>query len=415
MARKGTHQLNMDGETLIQIEGVGKKYCRSLKRSVWYGVQDIAREIAGLAIPTDRLRADEFWALRDLSLEVRRGECLGIVGPNGAGKSTLLKLISGIFMPDIGTVRVRGRVGALIEVGAGFHPMLTGRENIYINGAVLGMPRREIDRKFDEIVAFSGLEEFLDMPVKHYSSGMYVRLGFAVAAHVEPDILLIDEVLAVGDMAFTAKCLRHVSALKERCAVLLVSHDMRNITRMSDNVLYLRGQRTALLASPDEAIQRLREDMLTRPASEAKQGHESLEIVDVRLDRPLAVYRQFEDIAIGIHLDVKADGLAPVLNVAVHRSDGVHCFGILSKPMKQDLKPGQHIVVLKLLQVALMPGQHEISVFVLDEDQTGLIAFHERALSFMVVGDERTRGVYTPAHQWMLEKTEDVRRDLRLG
>jgi homopolymeric O-antigen transport system ATP-binding protein len=401
----------MGGEPLIRLEGVSKKYCRTLKRSVWYGMQDIAREIAGLAVPADRLRADEFWALRDLSLEVRRGECLGIVGPNGSGKSTLLKLISGIFPPDTGTVKVRGRVGALIEVGAGFHPMLTGRENIYINGAVLGMRKSEIDRKLDEIVAFSGLEEFLDMPVKHYSSGMYVRLGFAVAAHVEPDILLIDEVLAVGDMAFTAKCLRHVSALKQRCAVLLVSHDMRNIARMSDNVLYLSNRRSALLSHPEEAIQKFREDALSMPSDGAQQSHESVEIADVQLDRPSAVYRQFEDITVSIHVDIKMAGITPVFNIAVHRSDGVHCFGILSEPVKNGVRPGRHEVILKLLRVSLMPGQHYISVFVLDEKQTGLLAFHEQSVSFVVVGDERTRGVYMPEYRWLFDSGDCARRD----
>ncbi len=407
MVDTGRAGLGMGEHTLVRLEGVGKKYCHSLRRSIRYGLQDIARELVGLRVPAGRLRRDEFWALRDMTMDIRRGECLGIIGPNGAGKSTLLKLIDGIFPPDAGLARVRGRVGALIEVGAGFHPMLTGKENIYISGSVLGMKKREIDRKFDEIVAFSELEDFLDMPVKHYSSGMYVRLGFAVAAHVEPDILLIDEVLAVGDMSFTAKCLRHLSGLKQRCAVLLVSHDMRNISRMSDRVLYLDGSGSMLLSSPDKAIEQFRADSVTHAAGGNNHSHGPVDIKGVRFDRPIAVYSQSEDVTITIRVDLRTGGVSPVFNVAVHRGDGVHCFGVLSEPSESDLLPGEYEVTLQLLDVSLMPGRHEVSVFVLDRDQTALLAFHERIASFVVTGDERTHGVYMPQHQWRTTRSGD--------
>ena len=193
---------SMTNDTVIKVENVSKKYCRSLKHTMMYGMQDIARNSIGLKSCSDTLREGEFWALNDVSFEVKKGETLGIVGANGSGKSTLLKLLNGIFMPDKGRIEINGRVGALIEVGAGFHPMLTGRENIYVNGAILGMSKKEIDKKFDEIVDFADIGDFIDSPVKHYSSGMYVRLGFAIASHADLDILMVDEVLAVGDFRF---------------------------------------------------------------------------------------------------------------------------------------------------------------------------------------------------------------------
>jgi len=184
----------MDKETLVQVKNVSKKFCRDLKKSLLYGAQDIAGEFLGYYGRNAQLRPEEFWALKDISFDLKRGECLGIIGKNGSGKSTILKLINGLLKPDAGRVTVRGRVGALIELGAGFNPILTGRENIYINGAVLGLGKREIDKKLDQIIDFSELEEFIDMPVQSYSSGMKVRLGFSIAAQMDPDILIIDEV-----------------------------------------------------------------------------------------------------------------------------------------------------------------------------------------------------------------------------
>jgi lipopolysaccharide transport system ATP-binding protein len=230
----------MSKDILIQAEGTGKKFCRSLRRSMVYAVKDVAADVLRLPVTTDRLRKDEFWAVGDVSFSVKRGECLGVIGANGAGKSTLLKLLGGIIAPDQGRITVRGRVGALIELGAGFHPVLTGRENVYISGALLGLSKKEMDRKFDEIVAFAELEEFIDTPVKFYSSGMYVRLGFAVCAHIDPDILLIDEVLAVGDNRFRARCTRQIEKnLSNGAAVIFVSHNMNEIVRVCDRAMWL--------------------------------------------------------------------------------------------------------------------------------------------------------------------------------
>ncbi len=245
----------MGDDIVVKADGVSKKFCRDLKRSMRYGFWDVLRDTVGLRVPSERLRKKEFWALDGVSFEIKRGERFGIIGPNGSGKTTILKIISGIYGPDKGSVTVKGRVGALIAVGAGFHPQLTGRENIYINGSILGMSRREIRSKFDRIVAFSGLEDFLDTPVKFYSSGMFVKLGFAVAAHCEPDILLVDEVLAVGDIAFQAKCLNRLEELKKQgVTTLLVSHHMPKIGSFCERVLYLAEGRAKVIAEPHVAI-----------------------------------------------------------------------------------------------------------------------------------------------------------------
>ncbi len=230
-------------EVLISAEGVSKKFCKDLKKSLWYGVQDLGSSLFGNNEERD-LRNGEFWAVKNIDFEVKRGECLGLIGHNGAGKSTLLKMLNGLIKPDRGSIEMRGRVGALIELGAGFNPILTGRENIFNNAAILGFTKQETQAKFDEIVAFSEIEEFIDTPVQFYSSGMRVRLGFAVAAQMEPDVLLIDEVLAVGDMGFVLKCFNKMDKLLQNTAMILVSHGMPQIARMCTNILLMEKGET---------------------------------------------------------------------------------------------------------------------------------------------------------------------------
>jgi lipopolysaccharide transport system ATP-binding protein len=258
----------MEGDLVIRAEGLGKKYLIShaarqeryvaLRDVVGDGVKALGARLSRLArgapIVSGRT-VEEFWALKELNFEVRRGEVLGIIGRNGAGKSTLLKILSRITEPSAGQVTINGRVASLLEVGTGFHPELTGRENIFLNGAILGMTRAEIRRKFDEIVAFAEIEQFLDTPVKRYSSGMYVRLAFAVAAHLEPDIVVIDEVLAVGDAEFQRRCLGKVSevALGGR-TVLFVSHNMGAIRSITSRCLLFDRGRIRLDAPSADAV-----------------------------------------------------------------------------------------------------------------------------------------------------------------
>jgi lipopolysaccharide transport system ATP-binding protein len=303
-----------DDEVLVRVEGVSKKFCRSLKKSLWYGVCDIAgellpgrkrqrvagselrvareeAEVAGSELlvasgntsaegasgpatsypplvtsPTGEasLRDGEFWAVQDVSFELRRGECLGLIGHNGAGKTTLLKMLNGLIKPDAGTITMRGRVGALIALGAGFNPILTGRENIYINGSVLGLSKKEIDAKIDEIIDFAEIGEFLDMPVQNYSSGMTVRLGFAVASSLDPDVLLIDEVLAVGDTDFREKCILRVSKMLSKCAVIFVSHNDVIMSRICSRGLYMKKGRLILSAPIDDALRSYQHDQIAK-------------------------------------------------------------------------------------------------------------------------------------------------------
>ncbi len=244
----------MGDEVLIQVENVSKKFCLSLKSSLWYGIQDIASELVGRKYE-HCLRPKEFWALKDVSFELKRGESLGLIGSNGAGKSTLLKLLNSLIKPDEGRIIVRGKIGALIELGTGFNPILTGRENIYANAAILGMSKQEVDRVFDDIVDFSGVIDFIDTPVQNYSSGMQVRLGFGVAAYLNPDILVVDEVLAVGDIAFQRKCLkRMMQYLKSGGILILVSHNMHLVQSICNRTLVLERGKTYFQGSVEQGI-----------------------------------------------------------------------------------------------------------------------------------------------------------------
>ena len=251
----------MSGEILVRVENVSKRFCRDLKRSLWYGVQDIGGELFSRDVTKPSLRPDEFWALKDISFELRRGQCLGLIGCNGAGKSTLLKLLNGLMKPDHGRIAITGNVGALIELNAGFNPILTGRENIYINASVLGIPKRRVNRILDEIIDFSGIKEFIDTPVQYYSSGMRVRLGFSIATLVmEPDVLLLDEVLAVGDAHFRSKCYNRIGQLRASSAVIFVSHTMEQVAQICDLCLLLEKGCMSYFGEVSKGIQRYLED-----------------------------------------------------------------------------------------------------------------------------------------------------------
>ncbi|MGH6875968.1 MAG: ABC transporter ATP-binding protein, partial [Rhizomicrobium sp.] len=237
------------GDTAIEVEGLSKRY--------HLGEEVTGRRfLAGLVGRSGRCAEDELWALKDVSFNVAHGEAVGIVGRNGAGKSTLLKVLSRITPPTTGHALVRGRLSSLLEVGTGFHPELTGRENIFLNGAIIGMSRQEIERKFDEIVAFAGIERFLDTPVKRYSSGMYVRLAFGVAAHLEPDILVVDEVLAVGDAGFQRKCLQTLDRMSGQHSrtILFVSHNLQAIRTFCTRAILLDAGRVVMDDSVDKVL-----------------------------------------------------------------------------------------------------------------------------------------------------------------
>lgn len=250
------------GPPVISVDKVSKKFCRNLKRSLFYGVKDIAADLTGGRQHSDRLRPQEFWALQSIDLRLYSGQAIGLVGTNGAGKSTLLRIISGLIKPDTGIVRIRGRLAPLIALGAGFNPILTGRENIYANMSILGLKTSQIEQRFQDVVDFAEIEEAIDAPVQTYSSGMAARLGFACAIYTEPDILLIDEVLAVGDARFKAKCYRRLFELRQKgVAFILVNHNPQAILNICDRAIYLSGGRLIAEGEVDSIISQYEKDL----------------------------------------------------------------------------------------------------------------------------------------------------------
>jgi lipopolysaccharide transport system ATP-binding protein len=323
----------------------------------------------------------ELWALKDVSFEVQPGEAVGVIGHNGAGKSTLLKVLSRITHPTSGEVVTRGRVGSLLEVGTGFHHELTGRENVFLNGAILGMRRREIEQRFDEIIDFAEIGEFLDTPVKRYSSGMYVRLAFSVAAHLNPDILLIDEVLAVGDLRFQRKCMEHAKRLRERnSTVLLVSHNMFAIKAMCTRAVYMSHGNACFIGSPEEAISLYEKDSRITTASWARDvaGADgtgaAVFVTDIETlssdGRPKVVFEYGEQIRLRMRFVARRPLADANFSVAFIRSDNVACcnHNTVMDGCRIDLAEGEGTVELLTPPLKLVSEMYTIHVLVWDRE-----------------------------------------------
>jgi ABC-type polysaccharide/polyol phosphate transport system ATPase subunit len=269
----------MSDDVLVRVDNVSKRFCRSLKRSLWYGLQDLGSELGGRrhggggGLPQSsadvELRKDEFWAVKDVSFELRRGECLGLIGRNGAGKTTLLRMLNGLIKPDTGRITINGRVGALIALGAGFNPILTGKENIYTSAAVLGFSSRESAMLIDKIIDFAEIGDFIDSPVQSYSSGMQVRLGFAAAIFMEASIILLDEVLAVGDATFRSKCYSALNKMKKNGgSFILVTHSEIAMKTIANKALYLRSaDKSCLIGDPNMIYEKYNQDSGLRKQS----------------------------------------------------------------------------------------------------------------------------------------------------
>lgn len=251
-----------NGKPLIEARGLSKRFCRDYQKSLIYGLFDVAGEIFRLRAPATRLRPAEFWALTNIDLTLNRGDAIGIVGRNGSGKTTLLRILAGTIKPTSGSVTRRGRIAPMLALGAGFNPVLSGRENIFVNMAILGLKRDEIKRRFDEVVAFSGIEESLDAPVQNYSSGMVARLGFACAVHTAPDIMLVDEVLAVGDWFFQEKCRERIRSMRdEGTAFVIINHSPQMIVDSCQNAIYLSAGRCVAAGDAKEVVRKYGEDI----------------------------------------------------------------------------------------------------------------------------------------------------------
>lgn len=349
-----------------------------------------------------RRPAETFWALRDVSFEIQPGETVGLIGPNGAGKSTVLKLAARVLEPTSGQVVVRGRVAALLELGIGFHPELTGRENIFLSGAFLGIPRREMVRRLDAIVAFAELEDYIDVPVKHYSSGMYVRLAFAVSVYLDAEILLVDEVLAVGDAAFQQKCLDHLSALQRSgVTVLLVSHDLNAVQRLCHRALWFDHGRIRMEGVPAEVVQAYLDDVRRRDeralvahnqgGAFPRRGSGRLRIERVYLEDAAGIERyQFETgETVRIRLRYRASERIerPIFGLAVYRHDGVHICGPNTAFSGFEIPwvDGEGEIIYTIPSLPLLEGTYLISVSATDERDAEMFDYHDRAYVFRVV------------------------------
>lgn len=394
-------------ETLVTVSNVSKKFCRNLKRSLWYGVQDIASELVGGKSANNQLRKDEFWAVKNVSFELRRGECLGLIGHNGAGKSTLLKMLNGLIKPDQGKIVMRGRIGALIELGAGFNPILSGRENVYVNGQVLGLTKREIDAKFKDIVDFSEIGEFIDAPVKSYSSGMKVRLGFAVAAQMEPDILIVDEVLAVGDIGFRIKCLNVIQQIKKKASIILVSHTMQQISRICNRGILMNKGEIALMTHD---IGLLTESYTTQFESGEMgvSGSGAATISDVRLlsedNSVINSVRHGERMSICFDLAIDNSYDRFCLRIIIFNLEQrpiIDYYSRLSEELFEN--KGSMNVTIRLPALALNAGKYSISIVVLGEDERSVLCRIDNAASFYVKSDYHSYAENYQSAEWIFE------------
>ena len=407
----------------VEISGLWKRFRKGGAQGMLW--ESLARAVRS-RIQGRPSGSDVFWALQDVNLSAFPGEALGVIGPNGAGKSTLLKVLSHILRPDRGAVSIHGRLSGLIEVGAGFHGDLTGRENIFINGAILGMKRAEIRRKFDAIVEFAGIREFLDMPVKRYSSGMYVRLGFSVAAHMDPDILLVDEVLSVGDVTFKARCMDVMrNFLRRGTCVLFVSHNLSAVKRFCDRVVLLDHGKVRCSGRPDDAIAEYSrlisdlEDANPEGVENSNIGGQCADRGPARLTgvhvlnadgQPARRFIAGEPMRVVIEYDrdAAASNWEPNFIVSVHLFGAGLFYQFDSRRDGLHLEPGlgRGAVAVDLPRISLGEGIYQIGVAMADERGLPAHDWHDRAYRIQVVSDGVTEGAVYQQRQWHLLETE---------
>lgn len=409
--------------TVIKFEHVSKVYClESSRTSLREAVAQIPRKLINRnnAAPDERL----FWALKDVSFEVEQGEVLGIIGHNGAGKSTILKLLSRVSFPTQGHIQTEGRMAALIELGAGFHPDLSGRENVYLNGSILGLKRREITAQLSKIIEFAGLEKFIDTPVKRYSSGMYVRLAFAVAAHVRADILLVDEVLSVGDMAFQQKCLKKMNELRESgTTIVFVSHNLWSVSAFCKRTILLQEGQIRAEGKSDQVIdiyrRHEREKLLAQDngagtasvlSSMSNHGEALISVVELlNQDRkPERVFSPDSHLLIRVHYVVPEPLEASNFVIRIHRADGLVCCMFSNRAKDLSNQPtiyGKGILEANIGPLQLVPDLYTVEVIIAGIKEPINYA-HYGGETFQVTGrlpDPNFAGVFTPKVEWSLK------------
>jgi homopolymeric O-antigen transport system ATP-binding protein len=408
-------------KSVIRAENVSKKYRIGSRRAAYSTLRESLTET--MRSPFRALgRAGKktfIWALSDINFKIQPTEVVGIVGRNGAGKSTLLKILSRITEPTSGRVELYAKTGSMLEVGTGFHPELTGRENVFLNGAILGMKRADIARKFDEIVAFSEIEDFIDTPVKFYSSGMYVRLGFAVAAHLEPEVLIVDEVLSVGDMAFQQKCLQKMSRMREQSrAIIFVSHNMISVKAICSRVMLLDEGRLAADGEPDAVIRVYEKLMHERnregeTRDEVAEGMGQIQITAVRLLDGKRVERQAFEIGEKVNVVVEYDAVEPVKDVvayaAIRRPDNFICVGTSTKLECITLPPleGPGVIEIEFPELLVIPGHYVMDVIFYDHNFEYRAYFlGRRQVGFTVSSEllslDKMYGVFYQKQNWKI-------------
>ncbi len=370
-------------EVLVTVDNVSKKFCRDLKSSLFYGVQDIATELVGSNRKSDSLRPKEFWALKDVSFQLRRGEAIGLVGSNGAGKSTLLRIISGLIKPDTGSVKVKGKLAPLIALGAGFNPILTGRENIYANMSILGLPTKEIKKRFQDVIDFSEIGDAIDAPVQTYSSGMAARLGFACAVYIEPDILLIDEVLAVGDIKFRMKCHKKLAQLRENgTAFVLVSHNAHSILNVCKSSIYLSKGQLITYGETELVIRKYEEDlclngtesalgrMVLPEKSEAESMGLDITSVFFRNDQGDSLETLFSGEPASLCVECKAHqkidqaNLSVLVTALAGENDRVLHLTTASDNEELTILPGKSEIQMYMPYCSLIPGVYSAKIYI---------------------------------------------------
>lgn len=409
---------------LVRVQNVGKRYAiyhanrpRTLKESLVRRFRDVRPR-------------EHFWALRDVSFEVGASEVVGVAGANGAGKSTLLRLIGGVGRPDTGRIDVEGRIGALLELGAGFHEDLSGSENVFLAGVIGGLTRAEVKERFDSIVEFAELAPFIDNPLRTYSSGMQLRLAFSVNIHTEPRVLLVDELLAVGDMAFQKKCLDRVQQIRaDGCAIVLVSHDVQQLRDVCDRVLWLRQGRVVMQGDPESVVKQYAENMMAETKArtpeqwpevttscgrllrlnENRFGSMALEIEDVRFLRPggepVTQLRTGDGLTVELHYNAHERIRAPHFTVTLETSDGdtVVEFSTANRSAEMPELEGRGKIALDIERLDLAPGEYCVEVGAYPADWGHTYDYHWHAHWLHVTASRRAKGLLSPPHRWRLE------------
>ena len=407
-----------DKDIVVSIDNVSKKFCRHLKRSLFYGIQDIAAELTRRQRP-QTLRSQEFWALQNVSFQLRRGEAVGLVGSNGAGKSTLLRIISGLINPDTGTVTIRGRVAPLIALGAGFNPILTGRENIYANMSILGLSVQQIRQKFDDVVDFAEIWDAIDAPVQTYSSGMAARLGFACAIYVEPEILLIDEVLAVGDIKFRMKCYKRLAEQRKKgTAFILVSHSSHNILNICESAVYLNRGKLITVGESETVINKYESDLGLNGVESArgilklppKPRHQSMGIDITALsfkdrdNNTLECLTSGQSASLSVecqaYIAVDNANLGVKIRALSGGNDMVLYLTSASDNCLFNIKPGKIELQLQLAHLGLIPGVYNAKIYL----KSGICSFDiVESFRFMVKSERAISNcIYYQPHSWKI-------------